>query len=186
MRALVLAMLVAALCGCGGTPTVTGTPRPTATTTATATATPTATASEVADGSAEPAAALCFLTPADWQAFNYVTGAAPDVTSDAPGTAICQYASGLFLEVYTHQDTTDADATFQTVLADAPFDQPQQLTLPGADKVVFDPEVTDNHAGIAVQAGRLVFTISALARDSSQSELMTLAGLVLQRAANLI
>jgi hypothetical protein len=184
MRALVLLVAIAALYGCGGTATVTGSPRPTSTTTATAT--PTATASEVADGSAEPAAALCFLTPADWQAFNYVTGAAPDVTSDAPGTAICQYASGLFLEVYTHQDTTDADATFQTILADAPFDQPQQLTLPGADKVVFDPEVTDNHAGIAVQAGKLVFTISALARDSSQSELMTLAGLVLQRAANLI
>jgi hypothetical protein len=186
MRALILLVLVAALCGCGGTPAATGSPTPTRTATATATAAPTPTPSEVVDGSAEPAAALCFLTPADWQAFNYVTGAAPDVTSDAPGTAICQYASGLFLEVYTHQDSNDADATYQTILENAPFDQPQQLTLPGADKAVFDPEVTDNHAGIAVQAGKLVFTISALARDSSQSELMTLAGLVLQRAANLI
>jgi hypothetical protein len=184
MRAPVALVIVAALYGCGGTPAATGSPTPAVTGSPTATAT--ATASEVADGSAEPAAALCFLTPADWQAFNYVTGAAPNVTSDAPGTATCQYASGLFLEVYTHQDSNDADETFQAILENAPFDEPQQLSLPGADKVVFDPEVTDNHAGIAVEAGKLVFTISALARDSSQSELMTLAGLVLQRAANLI
>ena len=178
MRASALAAVVAIVIGCGGTaatPTRQPTPKPTVAPTQTA----------IADGSADAAAALCVLTPADWQAFNYVTGAHPDVTSDAPGTATCQYASGLFLEMYTHQDVNDADETFQTILENAPFDEPTTLTLPGADKVIFDPEVTSNHAGIAVQAGNLVFTISALAGDNAQTQLTTLAGLVLTRASNL-
>ena len=167
-----LVSVVLALAACGGgtpTPTRTAAPPPTA-------ARPTAAETTAA------AAALCFLTPTDWQAFNYVTSANPDVTSDESVDALCQYASGLFLEVYTETSEADAEETYQTVLDNAPFDAGQQLTLPGADEAEFDPEVSDNHAGIAVRAGKLVFSISGLARDTAQAELMTLAGLVLARS----
>jgi hypothetical protein len=181
MRAFALLAVAAVFYGCAGSPTQTPTQRPASTTAAPASPT----ASEVGDGSANPAAALCVLTPADWQAFNYVTSATPSVTSDEAGTAICQYASGLYLEMYTHQSSTDAAATLQTILENAPFDAPQELTLPGADKAVFDSDVGDDHAGIAVQKGKLAFAIYGLSRDSAQTELMALAGLVLQRASNL-
>lgn len=164
----VLTIAIVVACG-GGGPTPTRTPAP-------PTSRPTA-AAPTSGGSA----ALCFLTPEDWQAFNYVTGAEPEVTSDESVDALCQYASGLFLEVYTEASEADAQETYQTVLENATYDG-QAVTLPGADEAEFDPEVTDDHAGIAVRAGKLVFTISGLARDTAQAELMTLAGLVLSRS----
>jgi hypothetical protein len=173
MRALALLAVAAVFYGCGGSPAQSPTQRP---------ATPTPSA--VGNGSANPPAALCVLTPADWQAFNYVTGAAPDVTSDESGT-FCQYARGLTLEMYPAQSSTDAAATLDTILESAPFDAPQEVTLPGADRAVFDADVGDNHAGIAVQKGKLAFAIYGLSRNTAQTELMTLAGLVLQRASNL-
>ena len=176
--ALLTLTLLAAACG-GGAATATRTPappssRPTA-------AAPTAVPSTAAGGAAEQ---LCFLTAADWQQFNYVTGANPDVTSDESVDANCQYASGLFLEVYTEASDADAQETYQTVLENAPFDG-QDVTLPGADEAQFDSEVDPGHAGIAVRAGKLVFTISGLSRDTAQAELTTLAGLVLSRSAAL-
>ena len=172
---VILTLLLAAACG-GGAPSATRTPaRPTA-----AAATSVATAAPSANAGA---AQLCFLTPADWQAFNYVTGASPDVTSDESVDAICQYASGLFLEVYTEASEADAEETYQTVLDNAPFDAGQAVTVPGADEAEFDPEVTDDHAGIAVRAGNLVFSISGLARDTALAELTALAGLVVARSS---
>jgi hypothetical protein len=158
-------------CG-GGAPTATrtaapATPRP---------ATPAATTAS--------AAALCFLTPADWQQFNYVTGSSPDVTTDESGT-FCQYASGLFLEVYPAASEADAESTFDTVLENVPMDNPQSVPVPGADEVAFDADIGDNHAGMAVRAGRLTFFVTGLARDTVQAELTTLAGLVLSRSSAL-
>src|SRR5687768_3202626 len=140
-----VSLLMIAACGGGGAPTA----APSATTPPAASATPGPTATGGSD-----AAALCVLTPEDWQQFNYVTGATPDVISDEPGTAICQYASALFLEMYTHDNETDAEATYQTMLENIPVDEPHELTLPGADAVTFDPDIGDNHAGIVVRAGR--------------------------------
>jgi hypothetical protein len=165
-----------AACGGAGAPTI----APSPTTPPAASVTPAPTAPDGSD-----AAALCVLTPEDWQQFNYVTGATPNVISDEPGTAICQYASALFLEMYTHDNETDAEATYQTMLENIPVDEPQELTLPGADVVTFDPDIGENHAGIVVRAGNLDFLITGLARDSVQAELMTLAGLVLARTAAL-
>jgi hypothetical protein len=169
LAALSLALLAAA-CGGGAAPTRTPTPatlRP-------ATAAPTTTSAD---------AALCVLTAQDWQQFNYVTTANPNVAPDQPeGTAICQYASNLFLEMYTHDNEADAAATLETIRQEAPFDGDQTVTLPGADVARYDADVGDNHAGIVVQAGKLTFVIYGLARDSSQAELTTLAGLVLTRS----
>jgi hypothetical protein len=173
VAALAVTVLLIAACG-GGTGPTTG---------------PTASAPPVASPTTAPtqggssAEALCVLTPQDWHQFNYVTSATPTVTSDEPGSAICQYASALFLEMYTHDNETDAEATYQTMLANIPIGEPQDLTILGADQVTFDADIGDNHAGIVVRAGRLDFLITGLARDSVQAELMTLAGLVLARSA---
>ena len=179
VKRIAVLLLLGLVAGCVGDGAPTASPAATsAPDVTTAAGTPTAAGDD-------PAAELCLLTVEDWHQFNYVTGAEPDVTSDAPGTAICQYASGPFLEVYAEGSEEDAAATFQTIVDNAPFDDPQELAIPGADEVLFDPEISEDHAGIAVRAGRLAFTISALARDSVQQELMTLAGLVLARSADL-
>lgn len=171
-----VSLMMIAACGSGGAPT--GAPSPSTPPGPMASSLP-------SDPGGSDAAALCVLTGADWQQFNYVTTATPDVISDEPGTAICQYASALFLEMYTHANVTDAESTYQTMLENIPVDEPQELTLPGADVVTFDPDIDENHAGIVVRAGRLDFLITGLARDSVQAELMTLAGLVLSRTAEL-
>ena len=175
---LVIMLLTAA---CGGSTTPIGSPSRTPTGPAATTGTPTAT------GDATSPEALCgLLTPADFQQFGYVTGAQPDVVSDEPGTAACTFANGLFGEVYTHAQAAEATETFDTIVENAPFDETQELTLPGADDVLFDADIGDDNAGILVRSGNLVYTISGLARDSAQAELMTLAALVLQRGADLI
>jgi hypothetical protein len=95
---------------------------------------------------------------------------------------MCQYASGLFLEVYSHDSEAEAEDTLQTIADNIPLDKPQELTIPGADEVLFDDDTGDNHAAIAFRAGRAAFVIVGLARDSVQAELTTLAGLVLTRS----
>jgi len=168
-------LVIATVVACGGgtsTPTRSSGPASARPTTVTA-------ASPSVGGGAEE---LCFLTAADWQQFNYVTGAEPDVTSDESVDALCQYASGLALEVYTEASEADAEETYETVLENAPFDG-QDVTVPGADQAQFDPEVTDDHAGMAVRAGNLVFTISGLARETAQAELTALSTLVLTRSS---
>jgi hypothetical protein len=166
------------LIACGGGATATPTRAP-------QTATPGGAATP--GGDANSPEALCgLLTGADWQQFGYVTGAEPTVTSDEPGTAICQYASGLTLEVYTHETAGEAAETFETVLENAPFDEQIDVTIPGAEVVKFDPDVGDDHAGIVVRSGNLAYAIYGLARDSAQAELTALAALVLQRGSGLI
>jgi hypothetical protein len=167
-------LIIATIVACGG-----GTPTPTRTETVPSVR-PTDAATAAVGGGDQ---ALCFLTAADWQQFNYVTGAEPDVVPDQPeGTTICQYASGLFLEVYSHDSEAEAEDTLQTIADNIPLDKPQELTIPGADEVLFDDDTGDNHAAIAFRAGRAAFVIVGLARDSVQAELTTLAGLVLTRS----
>ena len=177
--AVLLILIVAVACGGGGS----ATPRATVS----ATAPPAQATSAPGSGGATSPEALCgLLTPADWQQFNYVTGASPDVTSDEPGTAICQFASGLFLEVYTHANETDAEATFQTILENVPVDEPQEVPLPGADETIIDPEIGNGqHAVIVVRKGPLVYTISTRSGDDAQTQLLALAGLVLARSGAL-
>jgi hypothetical protein len=173
-RSLLTMLVLVVIAACGGGPaTATRTPNPPSPSPRPTAAAPTS------DGSA----ALCFLTAADWQQFNYVTGAEPDIIPDQPeGTTICQYASGLFLEVYTQDTESEAEETLQTIVENIPMDEPEELTLPGADEAMFDADTGDNHAAIAFRAGRAAFVITGLARDTVQSELMTLAGLVLTRS----
>lgn len=136
-------------------------------------------------GALAPEALCALLTPADWQQFNYVTGAQPDVTSDAPGTALCQYASTLTFEVYVDETAEDAAETFQTILENAPFEGAEEVTLAGADEAQIDMQITDETSGIAVRAGRVTFTIGGPAREEAQEQLKTLAETVLGRISAL-
>ncbi len=148
--ALILVVLLAAACGGGPAPSRS----PSGTTNATATAggpgSPTA---PDETGDATSAEALCgLLTAADWQQFGYITGAQPDVASDEPGTAICTFANGLFLEVYTHSQPAEAAETFDTIVENAPFDEPVDLPMSGTEDVIFDADIGDDNAGILPQA----------------------------------
>lgn len=177
MRVLsLLIVILAAACGAGAAATRTP---------AVATGMVPTTAATTGTGGPPTAAQLCsFLTAADWGQFDYVTAAQPDVNGD-PGSAVCGYANGLLLEVYADTREADAEGTFQTILDNAPFDGSQTLIIPGADEVQFDPQISDDSAGIAVRAGRVSFTIGLPSGDAAQAQAMALAGLVLARSAAL-
>ena len=180
-RPLATWIVAFALAACGGAAAPTRSPgQP-------ATAAPgTAAPASVSPGGLPTAAELCaFLTSADWGQFNYVTAAQPDVSSDLPGSALCGYANGLFLEVYADASEAEAEDTFQTILDNAPFDGSQALIIPGADEVQFDPEIGEDSAGIAVRAGRVSFTIGLPSGDAAQAQAMALAALVLARSTAL-
>lgn len=183
-RAIALIVLTALLAACGG-PQASASPTP-GTTTPTPTATPGMTASGATGLTPE---ALCnFLLPTDWQQFNYVTTAQPEVTSDAPGTAICYYARTLYFEIYVDETPGDAEATYDTIIENAPFDAGEQVTIAGADEAEIDMEITgveDDTSGIVVRTGRVTFTIGGPARDEARAQLQTLAETVVQRVASL-
>jgi hypothetical protein len=183
LRAAAMLAVMALVAGCGG---VTATPQPTAT----------ATATEVGSTAAPPGASplstltgaegLCsLLTSEDLGQFNFVTAASPDVSSDGPGTAICQYASGIFLEVYVDDTPEAAAETYQTILRSAPFEGGHAVQVLGADEAQVDTEIGDDSAGIAARAGRLSITLSLPPSDTVELQLATLATLVLQRASDL-
>jgi hypothetical protein len=184
LRAAAMLAVMALVAGCGG---VTATPRPTATATATeagSTAAPRVGASPLS--TLTGAEGLCsLLTSEDLGQFNFVTAASPDVSSDGPGTAICQYASGIFLEVYVDDTPEAAEETYQTILENAPFEGGHAVQVLGADEAQVDTEVGDDSAGIAARAGRLSITLSLPPSDTVELQLATLATLVLQRASDL-
>lgn len=178
---LLLILITVAACGGGSNPTATVS-RPTIGPTAGATSAPVTSL----PGGLPTAAQLCgLLTAADWGTFNYVTAAQPDVASDAPGTATCTYANGLFLETYVDETPGAAEETFETILENAPFDGAASIAIPGADEVQLDNEIAAGDAGIAVRAGRVSFTIGLPAGEAAQTQLTTLAALVLSRVATL-
>ncbi|HUR15656.1 MAG TPA: hypothetical protein VMZ33_00095, partial [Candidatus Limnocylindrales bacterium] len=176
-------MAIAVACGGGSAPTrasvapslTGGIPHP-----------PSAAAPSGPSGDLATPEGLCgLLTAADWQQFDYVTAAQPDVSSDGEGTAICTWANGLTLEVYTHADASEAEETFATVVENVPMDDPQPFYVPGSAQSVFDSDIGDDSAGMVAQAGRLTVFVSGLSRDTAQAELAALAGLVIARGSSL-
>jgi hypothetical protein len=185
--ATALTALVLVACGGGGGPTVSRGPA-TSTATSTATRAPASVAAPSApSGGLTTPEGLCgLLQAADWQQFNYVAAAKPDVSSAGEGTAICTWANGLTLEVYTDDNAQDAEATFDTVVENLPMDDPQPFYVPGSAQSVFDADIGDGQAGLVAQAGRLTVFVSGLSRDAANAELATLAGLVITRGASLV
>lgn len=179
---MVLSLLVVAACGGGASPTATSR-TPTSGPTLAAASDPPAT---TGPGGLPTAADLCaLLTAEDWGTFNYVTAAQPDVESDGPGSAICTYANGLFLETYVDETPEDAEDTFQTIVDNAPFDGNMSVAIPGTDEVQFDEEVSAGRAGVAVRTGRVSFTIGLPAGEAAQTQLTALAAIVLQRVSSI-
>lgn len=184
MRFVLVTLLgFVAACGGGASPTTSRAPA-----SATRTPSPASVAAPSApSGDLTTAEGLCgLLQAADWQQFNYVTAATPDVSSDGEGTAICSWADGLTLEVYSHGSAAEAEETFDTVVENVPMDDAQPFYVQGAAQSVFDSDIGDDQAGLVAQAGRLTVFVSGLSRDSAQVELATLAGLVIARGASLV
>ena len=131
-------------CGGGGQPPISHAP---ATVTATRAPASVAAPSAPSGGLTTPEGLCGLLKAEDWQQFNYVTAATPDVSSDGEGTAICTWANGLTLEVYTHDTVEDAEATFDTIVENVPMDEASPYYVQGAAQSLFDSDIGDNPPG---------------------------------------
>lgn len=151
--------------------------------------TPTPTVAPTAGGPASPADLCALLGTADWAANGYPAAAQPTINSDGPGSAYCTYTGaagaggGLELDAFVDATTDDASGTFDTITGEMSGGQPTTLT--GADQVLINPAVDGSYGAIIVRAGRFTFTISLPTGTQAQTQLTTLATIVLSRASSL-
>lgn len=131
---------------------------------------------------------LCaLLTANDWAQVNLSqASAAPTINSDGPGSAYCTYSGtagasgGLEFDAFAEQVPSDAQDTFNTMSGELPGGQP--ATLPGADAALINANVDGTYGVIIVRNGRFTYSIALPASNASDTQLQTLAALVLTRA----
>lgn len=178
-RAIALTVLTILVAACGG-PAASPSPTP-----ATTASTPTAGTTASGASGLTPEELCNFLLPSDWQQFNYITTVEPEVSSNAPGTAMCGYARALHFEIYVEDTPDEAHATYETIIENAPFDAGEPVNIAGSQEAEIDMEITDETSGIVVRTGRIAFTIGAPAGEEARAQLETLAETVVQRVASL-
>jgi hypothetical protein len=134
-------------------------------------------------GPATEAARLCtVLTEEDFAQLGFPTRG-PNPIPEGPGSAICEVASGVGYEVYTHDTPEEAAATYRTIVENVPMDG-QPVQVPGAAEALLDLSIGEDAAGIAGHTGSNAFFIGIPASDDAESRLLALAGLLVQRAAS--
>jgi len=141
-------------------------------------------------GSAANAAAqqLCgLLTANDWATVNLSQATnQPSINSDGPNDAYCVYngksgaTGGLEFDAFIDQSTNDATGTFNTMAGELPGGQ--SVDLPGVDAALINPNVDGTYGVIIVRNGRFSYSISLPTSSGAQTQLETLASLVLTRA----
>ena len=139
-------------------------------------------------GSQPSAAQLCgLLTASDWASVQLTQASSqPTINSDAPGNAYCTYTAtsgasgGLELDAFVDNTSSDAEGTYNTILSETPGGQP--AVLPGTDAALINPNVDGKYGAIVVRNGRFTYTISLPTSAGAQTQLETLAALVLTRA----
>lgn len=139
-------------------------------------------------GASSSAQQLCaLLTANDWAAVQLSQAAAqPVINSDSPTDAYCVYSGasgatgGLEFDAFIDDTAQDAQATYNTVAGEMPGGQP--VTLPGTDAALINPNADGTYGAIVVRNGRFTYTISLPTSNAAQTQLETLAALVVTRA----
>jgi hypothetical protein len=136
-------------------------------------------------------AAMCALTPADFQSAGISNAAKPRANvQDGGGSAYCVYSGasaatgGIELDVFypAGSNETEAKATYKTMVDEGPPLKP--ISLAGADEAHWSANGTSGgppFASIAVRRSNLVFTLGIPAGSNAQAQLTKLAAIVLQR-----
>jgi hypothetical protein len=136
------------------------------------------------------------LGPGDFSAVGVGGAGTPTVNNPEPGSAYIVYAGlssgtgGIELDVAVGQDSTEMAGVFAAMAAPfLDFEGKGKASLPMADDAQLR---TDNPidgggtwAGVAVQKGRLVFVLGIPSSPDAEAQLVSLAKLVLERAAGL-
>jgi len=139
-------------------------------------------------GASSSAQQLCaLLTASDWANVQLSQAAAqPVINSDSPTDAYCVYSGvsgatgGLEFDAFIDDTTQNAQETYNTIAGETPGGQP--VSLPGTDSALINTDVEGTYGAIIVRNGRFTYTISLPAGNAAQTQLETLAALVLTRA----
>ena len=137
-------------------------------------------------------AAMCALTPADFQAAGVASASKPSANVQDGGASVyCVYAGkssatgGIELDVFHPAGASVADAqeTLKLAIAEGASGM-KPITIPGADEAQWSATAKSGgpaFASMAVRRGTLVFVIGVPTSAAAQTQLTKLAALVLQR-----
>jgi hypothetical protein len=137
-------------------------------------------------------AAMCALTPADFQAVGITNAAKPTANvQDNGASAYCVYAGkssatgGIELDVFhpAGGNVADAKETLRLAIGEGTSGL-TPINVPGADEAQWSAATKSGgpaFAAIAVRRGTLVFVLGFPTGPNAQTQLMKLAAVVLQR-----
>jgi len=141
---------------------------------------------------AKSGASMCVLTAADFAAAGITTGAKPTANVDEGGASVYRvYAGkssatgGVELDVFypAGANANDAKATMETASSEVGT-RLTPIAIPGADEARWSATAKSGGPAfgiIVVRRSNLVFTLGIPTGKDAQSQLVKLAGLVLQR-----
>jgi hypothetical protein len=137
-------------------------------------------------------AAMCALTPADFQAVGIANASKPSANVQDKGAgAYCVYAGkssatgGIELDVFYPAGSKAADvkATYETAIGESSSGL-KPIAIAGADEARWSPSTVSGgppFATIAVRRGSLVFVLGVPAGANAQAQLTKLARTLLDR-----
>lgn len=166
-------------------------PRPVVTYAAVAASTVLVTLAFAAAIAPKSGAAMCGLTPADFQAVGIQNASKPTANVQDRGASVyCVYAGrsaatgGIELDVFYPAGGSPADAHETFTTSDEGIPNMKPIALPGIDEARWSDRAVSGgppFATITVRRGTLVFSLGVPASASAQTQLTKLATLLLQR-----
>jgi hypothetical protein len=138
----------------------------------------------VASSSGVPTDLCELLRPEDFAAAGVDGAGEPEATTDGTGSSYCVYAGesgatgGIELDVFPNADEASAMETFETAIAQGPAGAPASTGSFSESSFVIDGEV----ASLTVRQGLLVLSLAAPNDINTETGLVTLAQLAIQRA----
>lgn len=140
----------------------------------------------VAGASGVPTDLCELLRPEDFAAAGVDGAGEPEATTDGTGSSYCVYAGesgatgGIELDVFPNGDEASARETFETATAEGPAGTPVSSGSFSDSSFAIDGEV----AYLTVRQGLLVLSLAAPNDINTETGLVTLAQLAIQRAGS--
>ena len=138
----------------------------------------------VASASGVPTDLCELLRPEDFAAAGVDGAGEPEATTDGTGSSYCVYAGesgatgGIELDVFPNADEASARETFETATAEGPAGKPASTGGFSDSSFAIDGDV----AYLTVRQGLLVLSLAAPNDINTETGLVTLAQLAIQRA----